>query len=169
MTPHFRWPALASADASVYRAATAPLLGRLLVHPRAQKYLSSPQERSSAPRREGRWSSRSAHWLWPVAADGVCLRYDGMHDVPHLRGIHASIVVQVVVMGRCARGTFGSREGDGVALRVAGMSIGSCVGASRSKYGFDCSRSGHGLAIGRALAMGQPRPTRTHTHASPDP
>jgi len=44
-----------------------------------------------------------------------------MHGVPHLRGIHASIIVWVVVMGRCARGTFGSREGDGVALGVAGM------------------------------------------------
>jgi hypothetical protein len=68
MTPHFGWPALASADASVYRAANAPLLGRLPVHPRAQQHLSSPQEQSSALRREGRRSSRSAHRLWPMAA-----------------------------------------------------------------------------------------------------
>ena len=88
---------------------------------------------------------------------GVYLRYGGMH---------ASIVVRVVVMGRCARGTFGSREGDGVALRVASKGISSCVGASR---GFDCGWNGHGLAMGRALAIGQPKPTRTHTHASPDP
>jgi len=43
------------------------------------------------------------------AADGVCLRHTGMHGVPHLRGMRASTVVRVVVMGRYARGIFGSR------------------------------------------------------------
>jgi hypothetical protein len=54
------------------------------------------------------------------AADGFCLRYVGMHGVPHLRGIRASIVAQVVVMGRCARGTFVSCGGDdtGEGLRL---------------------------------------------------
>jgi hypothetical protein len=66
---------------------------------------------------------------------GICLRYAGVHGVLHLQGMHASIVVQVIAMGQCARGTFGLREGDGVALRVAGMGIGSCISASR---GFDC-------------------------------
>jgi len=42
MTPHFGWLALALADASVYCAANAPLLGRLPVHPRAQQHWSSP-------------------------------------------------------------------------------------------------------------------------------
>jgi hypothetical protein len=46
------------------------------------------------------------------AADGICLHHAGMHGVLHLRGIRASIVARVVVMGQCARGTFGSRGGE---------------------------------------------------------
>jgi hypothetical protein len=42
------------------------------------------------------------------AANGVSLRYVGMHHAPHLRGMRASIIVRVVVMVRmCARHVLG--------------------------------------------------------------
>jgi hypothetical protein len=39
------------------------------------------------------------------AADGVCLCHIGIHSVSHLRGMRASIVAQVVIMGWCMRGS----------------------------------------------------------------
>jgi hypothetical protein len=43
---------------------------------------------------------------------------NGCHGIYlHHGGMHASIIVQVVVMGQCAHGTFGLHEGDSVVLR----------------------------------------------------
>jgi hypothetical protein len=46
------------------------------------------------------------------AINVVCLGHVGMHVEPHLRGMCASVVAQVVIMGRSTRGTIGSRGGE---------------------------------------------------------
>jgi hypothetical protein len=51
-------------------------------------------------------------------------------------------------MRKRLRGCRGHFCGYGVALRVASMGMGSCVGVSRGKHGLDCGRNCHGLGIG---------------------
>jgi hypothetical protein len=79
--------------------------GRLPMRPCTQRHLSSLQERPSTPPREADVQGGQGIGVDRLAGDDVYLSYSGMHGVPHLWSMRASIVARIVVMGQGARGT----------------------------------------------------------------
>ena len=152
MTPHFGWPALASADVSVYHVANEPPLGRLPVYPRAQQHLSS------APQREGRHSSRSAHQLWPMAAmASTCImlacmvcRACGACMLPSLCGLSSWVDVCMARSG-CVKmmvSHLGDQQGHQLMRR--------CI--ARLQLRPEWPRVGHGSGIGDGSTKADPHP-----------
>jgi hypothetical protein len=86
--------------------------GRLPLCPCAQQHLSSPQEQFWLHGVETDIQAGQHISFGQWATYGVCLHYTGMHGVPHLWGICASIVMQVVIMGQCVHGMFRLHGGE---------------------------------------------------------